>query len=78
MVQLKNKFWPQFMDLTEKTEIDDKIVISDTRITIKLYIQKLYQYMNWLPTNLLFDAASWHIFTRCKFDKDTQSRRECP
>ena len=41
-------------------------------------MQKLCQYMNCLPTNLLFDAGLRHIFIGFKFDKDAHSQRECP
>ena len=45
------------MDLTDNKETEDKTVILATRNEIKENMQKLYQYMNCLPRNLLFDAG---------------------
>ena len=45
------------MDLIDNKDSQDKTVISEVRNKIKKNMQKLYQYMNYLPTNFLFDAG---------------------
>ena len=67
----QKKFRPDFSDLIDNKETEDKTQILETR-------NELYQYMNRLPTNLLFDAGLRHIFVGFKFDKDTNSQCEYP
>ena len=45
LVQLKNKYQPQLMDLIDNKDSQDKTVISEARNEIlKKYMQKPYQY----------------------------------
>ena len=62
LVQLKKKYWPQFMDPIDNKDSQDKIVISEARNEIKKNMQELYQYMYCLPTNFLFGAGLRHNF----------------